>query len=121
MLVPDWSRRFIRGESRGCKVRFSQGEIIEPAVDAEMGRPVEADTGQPRNRSSGRLERKGIGERRKTRDLGKPGNWSIVVAKEEERGNLGIDQGEPDGERSEVTRTSHQPVPEDEHSGRPGY
>jgi len=57
------TRRFIRGASRGCKVRFSQGDIIDLAVDAEAGQPVEADTGQPRKRVSGRLETNGIGER----------------------------------------------------------
>ena len=37
MLVSDWSRRFIHSASWGCKVRFSQGVIIDPAVDAEAG------------------------------------------------------------------------------------
>jgi len=82
-------RRFIRGASRGCKVRFSQGEIIDSAVDAKAGRLAEADTDQLRNRGSGRLEARGIGERRKTRDLGQPGNWSIAVAGGECPGQLG--------------------------------
>jgi hypothetical protein len=42
-------RRFIRGASRGCKVRFSQGDIIDSAVDAETGKPGDAGTGQPRS------------------------------------------------------------------------
>jgi hypothetical protein len=74
-------RRFIRGASRGCKVRFSQGDIIDSAVDAKAGRLAEADTDQPRNQGSGQLERRRIGERQETRDLGQPGNWSIAVAK----------------------------------------
>jgi hypothetical protein len=82
-------RRFIRGASRGCKVRFSQGDIIDSAVDVEAGQLAKADTGQPRNQGSGRLELRRIGERRKTRDLGQPGNWSIAVAKGECPGQLG--------------------------------
>jgi len=82
-------RRFIRGASRGCKVRFSQGDIIDSAVDVEAGQLAKADTGQPRNQGSGRLELRRIGERRKTRDLGQPGNWSIAVAKGECPGQPG--------------------------------
>jgi len=82
-------RRFIRGASRGCKVRFSQGDIIDSAVDVKAGRLAEADTDQPGNQGSGQLEARGSGERRKTRDLGQPGNWSIAVAKGECPGQLG--------------------------------
>jgi len=63
LLGPEWTRRFIRGESRGCKVRFSKGDIIDSAADAESGQPEEADAGQPRNQDSGRLEARRIGER----------------------------------------------------------
>jgi len=86
---PEWTRRFIRGASRGCKVRFSQGDIIDSAVDAETGQPEEADTGQPRIQDSGKLEARGIGERWETQDLGQPGNWSIAVAEGRCPGQLG--------------------------------
>jgi len=50
--------------------------------------------------------------------------WKLVDRGRQGRGagvTRRVNQGEPDGERSEVTRTSHQPVPEDKCSGRPGY
>jgi len=34
VAYPDWIRRFIRGESRGCEVREDRDPIIDPAVDA---------------------------------------------------------------------------------------
>jgi hypothetical protein len=34
---PEWTRRFIRGASRGCKVRARRGFIIDPAADAGPG------------------------------------------------------------------------------------
>jgi len=75
------TRRFIRGASRGCKVRSSQGDIIDLAVDAEAGRLAEANTDQPRKQVSGRLETNRIGERCQTQDLGQPGNWSSSAVK----------------------------------------
>jgi hypothetical protein len=72
LQVPDWSRRFIRGASRGCKVRFSEGVIINPAVDAEAGRPVEADTDQPRKSVSGQLGTNGIGDIERLKIWGDP-------------------------------------------------
>jgi len=104
---PEWTRRFIRGASRRCKVRFSQGDIIDSAVDAETGQPEEADTGQPRNWDSGQLESRGIGARWETQDLGQPGNWSIVVAEGKMSGaTWRFNRGEPSGAWSGVTRIS---------------
>jgi hypothetical protein len=51
---PDWKRRFIRGASRGCKVRRQTGFIIDPAVDGESGKPEEASTAALKNRDPGR-------------------------------------------------------------------
>jgi len=53
-----------------------------------------------------------------TRDLGQPGNWSRCRS---QGGGTGatrrINRGRPDGTRSEETRASCQPVPEDEYFG----
>jgi hypothetical protein len=43
-------------KAEDAKFDFSQGDIIDSAVDAETGQPGEADTGQPRSQDSGQLE-----------------------------------------------------------------
>ena len=74
MLVPDWTRRFIRGASRGCKVRFSQGDIIDPAVDAEAGATRGSNYGSAEEESFGATRDKRNRRRRAIEDSGRLGN-----------------------------------------------
>jgi len=84
MLVPDWSRRFIRGASRGCKVRFSQGVIIDPAVDAEAGATCGSKYGSAEEESFGATRDKRNRRRRTTKDPGRLGNLLDDEAKQEQ-------------------------------------
>ncbi len=121
MLVPDWYRRFTHGASRGCKVRFSQGVIIDSAVDAEAGATCGSRYGSAEEGSFG-ATRDGRNRRhRATQEPGRLGDGRAMKPKASRRSNPGIRQGRPDGTNSEATRNESQPVPEDEHSGQPGY
>ena len=118
LMRPDWSRRFIRGASRGCKVRFRQGEIIDPAADVKRG--------NSRSRC-GSAEEQRFGETRievesangeETRDLGQPGNWSR--RRSQSGGFRGNPENQPRRTGWRVIRgdsDSCQPVPEDEYLG----
>jgi len=97
MLVPDWYRRFIRGASRGCKVRFSQGVIIDPAVDAEAGATCESKYGSAEEGSFG-VTRDGRNRRRWTsRNQGDLGNDRTTKPEANRRSNPEIRRGRPDG------------------------
>ena len=74
MLVPDWYRRFIHGASWGCKVRISQGVIIDPAVDAEAGATCGSKYGSAEEGCFGATRTDGIGDVEQAKnqgDLGK--------------------------------------------------
>jgi len=101
------TRRFIRGANRGCKVRFSQGDIIDPAVEAEAGvslwKPIRISRGREFWGDPGQTESATPGDG----DSGRPEDRSSGEAKDRVAGAIWrLDRGEPDGARSEVTRTA---------------
>lgn len=83
MLVPDWYRRFIRGASRGCKVRFSQGVIIDPAVDAEAGATCGSKCGSAEEVSFGATRSRRNRRHRARQNSGRLGGRSSDEARSE--------------------------------------
>lgn len=53
---PDWTRRFIRGASRGCKVRVQPGIHHRPSREGQTGATRQGRRGPPDGRDSGQLE-----------------------------------------------------------------
>ena len=53
---PDWTRRFIRGASRGCKVRVQPGIHHRPSREGQTGATRQGRRGSPDGRDSGQLE-----------------------------------------------------------------
>jgi len=54
-VEPDCTRRFIRGASRGCKVRNYRGFIIDPTDGAEAEQSGKAAAERPEDRTAGQL------------------------------------------------------------------
>jgi len=97
MLVPDWYRRFIRGASWGCKVRFSQGVIIDQAVYAEAGATCGSKCGSAEEGSFG-ATRGGRNRRRwASRNQGDLGKAWAAKPEANRRSNPAIRRGRPDG------------------------
>jgi hypothetical protein len=136
---PDCTRRFIRGASRGCKVRVRQGFIIDPTVDAEPGQPEETSTDRRRAVNRGNPV---IGQAAALNDLSFRVTWKLAG----QRSQRGKEPGQPGSLPSWLdrwaqkfgetrrstrwhnrmvqnpgeTRGDHQPVPEDLEAGQPG-
>ena len=102
---PDWTRRFIRGASRGCKVRGQLGFIIDPAVDGNRG--------DPRNRGGHSRGTESRGEpelshrhRRRTEAPGRSGARSVGGARDQR--SFGVTRrfslAKPEGEQTGATR-----------------
>jgi hypothetical protein len=87
----------------------------------KQAQPVEADADQPRKGVSGRLETNGIGDVERSKIQGDLKIDRLTKPREGARSNPEIQLRRTGWHAIRGNSDSDQPVPEDEHSGQPGY
>ena len=108
-MGPVRTRRFIRGASRGCKVRAEPGLIIDPAAGAETRQLEEAQAEATRQRF-GVTRRSARGSTQESATAGQPAGEALGSRKRnEEPGQPGSSNRMRDRRREEPGRLGESP------------